>query len=188
MPTMDNPHAIRLYNSLLINADKKFAEEFAKELPLSKSATFERKFKWAVDVCEFLEDHFDDDTICKIRIACNCENGENKASKMKSLFRASKDLLDFSNKFNSLENYAKLEFKGDSLLFIYPVCYCSCVKRADKSISKTRCYCTLGYTKSLFEKVFDYQVNVELLESIKTGSNRCVIKITRNTIKWEEYK
>jgi len=179
---MDNPQAIRLYDSLCINKDTALAEDFAHKFPLSKSADYERKFKWAVDICEFLESHFNDDSICKIREACNCDTGASKAVKMKSYLQNSKDLSDFAEKFNLNETYAKLEAKDDSLLFIYPVCYCSCVKRIDKPLSKTWCYCTLGYAKALFEKVFDRKVEVELLESIKIGNNRCVIKVTGMTL------
>jgi hypothetical protein len=182
MPAMDNPHAIRLYDSLCANADKSLAEEFAHKFPLSKSADFERKFKWASDVCEYLERNFDDDAICNIREACNCDNGASKAIKMKAYLRNSTGLTDFAERFNSKETYARLETQGESLLFIYPVCYCSCVKRVNKPISKTWCYCTLGYTKALFEKVFGHPVDVVLLESIKTGGNKCVIKVTKATV------
>lgn len=40
-------------------------------------------------------------------------------------------------------------------------------------IPKQWCYCTLGYTKQLFDYVLSSQVNVELIESIKAGGSRC---------------
>jgi predicted hydrocarbon binding protein len=41
----------------------------------------------------------------------------------------------------------------------------------------TWCQCTTGYSKVLFEKAFDCKVEVELLESIKMGDERCLMKI-----------
>lgn len=178
MAKNDSPHAIRMYNSIA-EVNQEAADDLSERFTLSKSADFEKKFRWASNVCDFLEDRFDEDTICKIRSACNCEDGSTKADKMKHYLKLSKDLSCFVDIFNSHESYAKIELCGDSLLFIYPTCYCSYVKRVDHSISKTWCYCTLGYAKSLFEKVFEAPVKAELLESIKTGGKQCIIKITR---------
>lgn len=62
-------------------------------------------------------------------------------------------------------------------IFCYPECYCACVKRVPKELSKTWCYCTLGNAKGIFEEVFKKEVEVKLVESIKTGSSRCNIEV-----------
>lgn len=178
MAKNDNPHAIRMYNSLA-SVNQEVADAFSKKLPLTRSADFKKKFKWASDVCEFLEERFDEETICKLRSSCNCEDGISKADRMKYYLKTTNNIAHFVEAFNSKESYAKIELDGDDLLFIYPTCYCSCVKRIDQILSKTWCYCTQGYAKSLFEKVFEVPVKAELMESIKTGSNRCVVKISK---------
>lgn len=179
MPKNDNPHALRLYNSLKLNVNQETADEFADMLPLSKSADFEKKFSWVTQVCDFLDTRFDEDTKSQIRFACHCEDGASKADTMKKYLKSTTNLKEFAELFNSKESYAKIEINGNDILFIYPTCYCSYVKRVNKPVSKTWCYCTLGYAKSLFEKVFDENVDVELLESIKMGDSRCTVKIKR---------
>ena len=46
-------------------------------------------------------------------------------------------------------------------------------KRIEKGLPQTWCYCTLGYTKKMFEFIFDAEVKVELLSSIKLGNENC---------------
>lgn len=174
----DSPHALKMYNALSKEVNQEAADHFSAKYALSKSADFEKKFKWASKVCEFLEESYDEDTIGRIRSSCSCEDGTTKAAKIKSYLRTAKNIAEFAEIFNSKETYARIETDGESLLFIYPTCYCSYVKRVDQNISKTWCYCTLGYAKSLFEKVFEAPVKAELLESIKTGGKQCVVRIT----------
>lgn len=178
MPKNDNAHLMRMYNSLCENADQQSADKFAEKFPLSKSAPIERKFKWSEDACAFLEENFDEKTICKIRSACYCDEGITKAEKMKHILARSSSFAEFANKYNEVETAASIETDGKNLFFIFPTCYCSHVKRINKPISKTWCYCSLGFAYSLFFKVFDSDIKVELLESIKTGGNRCVFKVS----------
>ena len=82
------------------------------------------------------------------------------------------------NKFNQNETFAWIEYISDNkVLFCYPECYCACVKRVPQELSKTWCYCTLSNAERIFSKVFKKDVKVTLLESIKSGSNRCVIEV-----------
>lgn len=184
MPKNDNPHAVRMTNSIKDQISKAEAEKFATLFPLSKSASYEKKFAWVEAVCEYLETNFQDKTIRSLRQSCNCEDGTTKGKKLQSYYTKSKTLEDFAQSFNKKETYASIEIKNDNIIFIYPECYCSCVKRVDKEVSKAWCYCTLGYTKSLFEKGLNSQVSIELLESIKTGSNRCAIEVTARNLKF----
>ena len=180
MPTNDDPHSLRLMDSISTTINENAAQEFSKMFPLSKSVDFKKRFKWAKAVCEYLDCNFDEETKIKIRSVCNCEDGNTKAVKIKSYLVKTNSLEEFTHLFNSKESYARVEIEGNNLLYIYPQCYCSCVKRVDEIISKTWCYCTLGYAKALFEKVFECNVQAELLESIKTGGNRCVVRISKN--------
>lgn len=108
---------------------------------------------------------------------CVCGPGMGKIDKMKKLYQTSKDINEFALKLNTLNQGFKVESRDNALFLIYPTCYCSCVNRIDKNLPKTWCYCTLGYTKKMFEHTFDREINVELIESVKTGGNKCVIKI-----------
>jgi hypothetical protein len=179
MAQLTNGHAINIYNKLLQYKDKQIADEFAEKLPLSKSATFERKFKWAEKLCEFLECNFTEDEIKEFRMICSCSPSEKEMETTRRIFTKAADINEFVINYN--QEYAghhSVWCDESAFYFSYPACYCSCVKRMDKTLSKTWCLCTLGYTKKLFDFAFDCDADVELVESIKLGNNRCVMKIT----------
>lgn len=178
MPKNDNAHALRFYDSLA-QLDQKAAGQFAEEHPLSKSADFQKKFAWAKAQCEFLEGRFSPEEIAQVRARCRCEDGKSLAARMRGyLDKAGENLDEFAALHNAKEAYGRLEAAEDGLLLIYPQCYCSCVKRVEEPISKTWCLCTLGHAKSLFSAVFGKSVEAELLETVKSGGARCVIKVT----------
>ena len=178
MLTNQNAHAQRLYDSLSDHAGEKAADDFIDVLPLSKSADIERKFKWAENVCAYLESHFEESAIRKIRRHCNCDYGITKASEMKAVLRRTNNFKEFAQKYNDLRRGGKIQIDGGKLFYIFPRCYCACVKRIDKPISKTWCYCSLGFVKSLFERAFDSEVDVDLIETIKSGGTQCVFEVT----------
>ena len=109
--------------------------------------------------------------------ACGPEHG--KGAKIKALYEKEKEPNVFVEKVNKLNLGFTLEYDGTYFYLIYPQCYCSCVKRVDEKLSKTWCYCTLGYSKRMFENIFDKEVQVELLSAIKTGDKDCRIRIKK---------
>jgi len=177
MPKTDNPHAIRLYNSLTKYTDEQTAERIAYKIPLSKSADINKKFAWAESICDDLQKAFDDNTIKEIRMDCACGPEMGKINKLQKIYQSSANLNEFITKANNLNQGFTMQTENNHLFLIYPQCYCSCVKRIESSISEIWCYCTLGYTKKMFEHILDRSVEVELLESVKTGGKKCVIKI-----------
>ena len=58
MAKNDNAHAVRLGSSLVQTVGPEKAREFAETYPLSKSASIEKKFDWAHNVCDYLEKNF----------------------------------------------------------------------------------------------------------------------------------
>jgi two-component SAPR family response regulator len=183
MGQLTNLQAIRLYKSIESSIGKAAAEDFAKKLPLSKSATFERKFKWAEDVCRYLENTYSSENIKKIRMDCTCGPSEKQMVDARTLYLSSKNLAEFAEKYSN-DNHS-LWCEDEALYFSYPRCYCSCVKRMNKPLPGAWCMCTLGYTKRLFDYALNCETSVELIESVKTGSNRCVIKIMKEEKKGE---
>lgn len=177
MGQLTNLQAIRLYKSIERNIGKAAADDFAEKLPLSKSATFERKFKWAKDVCEYLESTYSRDDIKKIRMDCACGPSKQQMDDLKALFLSSNSLKEFAEK-SSCEYYS-IWCEDDTLFLSYPRCYCSCVKRSSETLSEAWCMCTLGYTKRFFDYALNCDTRIELIESVKTGGSRCVIKITK---------
>jgi hypothetical protein len=174
----DHAHSIRLIESLGKNINEDIAQEFDEKYPLSKSANIEKKFQWAVSVCHYLEENLEPIEIMKVRKECRCNDGKSIANKLLKYLDTSTSILEFVNSFNNNEIFAKLEYICDNkILFCYPECYCACVKRIPEELSKTWCYCTLGNAEGIFKEVFKKDVTIILLESIKTGGNRCVMEV-----------
>lgn len=172
-----HPHLLKLSNSIKEINPNENNEEFLKKFSLSNSADYLKKFSWAEKLCIELENKYDDETIKQIRMKCSCNLETSKLKKLQEAYQSSNNTTDFVIKVNNQEQGFKLLYENNELFLIYPTCYCPFVKRVDKTISKTWCYCTLGYTKNAFEYIFEKQVLIELIESVKTGSNRCKIKI-----------
>ena len=177
MAKNDNPHALRLLESMEKQNKKDEAKKFAEEHPLSKSANIDKKFEWAQKVCEFLNENFDDDTVKAIRMECACGPELGKGKKIKDIYEKESDISVFVEKVNRLHQGFIIEYDGEYFYLIYPQCYCSCVKRIDQVLPKAWCYCTLGYTKRMFEYIFNKEVQVELLSSVKMGDENCRIRL-----------
>ena len=174
----DNSHSIRLVESLRKNISDAMANTLEDKFPLSKSATIEKKFNWAVSVCHYLEENLELNEIINVRRDCRCNDGKSIANKLLKYLDTTKSILDFVNAFNDNESFAKLEYLCDNkLLFCYPECYCACVKRIPEELSKTWCYCTLGNAEGIFKEVFKKDVTITLIESIKTGGKQCVMEV-----------
>jgi hypothetical protein len=74
--------------------------------------------------------------------------------------------------------------KEGELYLQFLFCPCPMLAEVDKLETYTWCRCTTGYSKVLFEKAFDCEVDVELLKSIKAGDNICLMKITPHSSIW----
>ena len=63
----------------------------------------------------------------------------------------------------------------------YDRCYCGSVSKTREPISATYCACSCGWYRQLFETLLGTAVEVELLESIIQGSERCRFLIRTQT-------
>lgn len=178
MAKNDNAHSVRLAAAIGKHLGDAAGREFEQSLPLSKSATAEKKYLWAKKVCDYLEARYDAHTIISIRKECRCNDGKSIAEKLLKYLNKAESMEAFVKSFNEKENFASLEYLSEcKLLFCYPECYCACVKRADGLLTGAWCSCTLGNAESIFRQVFQRDVKVTLRESIKTGGTRCAIEV-----------
>ncbi|MDD4496044.1 MAG: DUF6144 family protein [Eubacteriales bacterium] len=187
MAQMTHRYAIHVYNNIKEIFGQTAADEFAQKFSLSKSADYIRKFKWAKDICNYLECKYTPEQIKTLRMSCACHPGDKEKENTKRIYDEAENLDEFCENYNREYTGHHLVWhegnaieNGAALFFSYPTCYCTCVKRVNEPISPTWCLCTLGYTKDLFDYVLGYDTEVELIESIKTGGSRCVMRITRN--------
>lgn len=178
MAKNDNAHSIRLIDSLRRNIGNDAGDEFEERYPLSKSANIEKKYEWAKKVCDYLDERYDTETVMALRKECRCNDGKTIANKILKYLNKADTIERFVKAFNENETFASLEYISDNkILFCYPECYCACIKRVSGEVSRTWCYCTLGNAEGIFKEVFKKEIKVALLESIKSGGDKCVIEV-----------
>ena len=178
MSKNDNAHSLRLVESLKKNNCSELAERLETEYPLSKSASIEKKFEWAKQACFFLENNLEEEEIITVRKGCICNDGASNAKKLLKYLNKASNTKEFVEAFNKNETFASMEYIAENkLLFCYPECYCGCVKRIPENLTKSWCYCTIGFAESMFRAVFQTDVTVTLTETIKTGATRCAMLV-----------
>lgn len=178
MPKNDNAHALRLCSALENAGHADVAETLAADFPLSKSADVSKKHQWACDVCERLSTVLPQEEAAQIRRACRCNDGKTMAQEISVCIRNMATLREACTLFTKQNKYAFLEYVSDhELLFGYDNCVCSCIKRADGNVPMLWCECSAGYAEAMFRQVFGSSVAVTLLESVKCGDERCILRV-----------
>ena len=171
--------AKKLYDNILKHSNHETAEKIAYGIDLTPTSSDYEKEAWVKSVASELEKHFDEQTIKDIRLGCFCnEDGKLDQSKefISSIYKASSSIKDFVNKMN--EYGAGWYIEDGNLFTKYFSCPCPMLEKISDLPTKTWCYCTIGYNKQIFEYAFDCEVDIELIESIKTGSSQCLMKVT----------
>ena len=92
MANNDNSHALRFYESMVKHNKRTEIEKFSQEYPLSKSANIEKKYDWALQVCDFMSKNYDDETVKEIRMDCACGPECGKAKKIKRIYEKETDI------------------------------------------------------------------------------------------------
>lgn len=177
MAANDNPNALRFLDSMAKHGEQKPAEKFAKEHALAQATDSGRVFEWAKNLCAFLEENYDDEKIRTIRMDCACGPVPGDNAQLRSLYEKETDPRVFVEETNKLNAGFSLEYDGEAYYLIYPECYCPCVNSNPEPVSRTWCYCTVGYSRRMFEEIFGTEVEAELVNSIKTGAENCRIRI-----------
>ena len=178
MPKNDNPHSLRLNEALYTLANVLTADAFVAAHPLSKSADVEKKYRWACDVCQALEEQFTPEDAATIRQNCRCGDGKTMAHEISTCISKAGSLFDGCKMFSQKNKYAFLDYVSEhEVIFGYHACVCSCVKRADGPVPLLWCECSAGYTMAMFKQLFGNTVQVKLLSSVKSGADRCTFRI-----------
>lgn len=174
MPKNDNPHALRLIESIHSLYSNESANTFAQSHPLSKSADVEKKYRWACDICAALETQYSPDEAANIRRSCRCGDGKTMAQEISACISKSGSLAAGCAAFSQKNKYAFLEYINENeLVFGYHACVCSCIKRAEGNVPALWCECSVGYAEAMFRQVFGDTVSVALMGSAKSGACQC---------------
>ncbi|MCI1780015.1 MAG: DUF6144 family protein [Bacteroidales bacterium] len=132
---------------------------------------------WVKNTMKRLDKTFDASTVKRIRMNCQCGyEMDEKVSLVKELMSMSSSVEEFAS--HEKAKAAGLSFSNGELFLMFPFCPCPMLANVEKLETKTWCQCTTGYSKVLFEKAFGCEVDVELLKSVKTGDDICLMKIT----------
>lgn len=175
-----HPEAVKLYKSIERFSNAQAAESiaFGVDLPLDPSK--EQRAKWVSYISSKLEETFDDSMIKQIRQGCYCrDNGildENKKW-LKELYSSSESIEQFVEKVNSYD--AGWYIQEGYLFTKYFDCSCPLLEGIELLKTKTWCHCTSGFGKEVFDDVFGFAVDAEIIDSIKMGNEYCLIKISR---------
>lgn len=174
------------HEEALYQAIRKFGgEETARTIVHGEGGQPERDADWAGNAMQRLEKAFEPDAVKQVRMDCQCGYGmEQKLELVQRLFAEAHDLEEFAN-CETARNAGL--FVEDGVLYLqFWFCPCPLLASVDRLPNKTWCYCTAGYSKALFERVFGCEVDVELLESIKAGDSRCLMSIIPKAPLWQK--
>lgn len=173
-----HPTPRRLHANLLRFCDADMARDIAYGVPLSVSASDAEKAVWVRYAVSELERLFSPDTARSVMMGCHCEDvcrlGEMKTW-LGGLFREASGFEDFVDRVN--EHGAGWYFEDGWLYTKFLWCECHMLRVIERLPSMTWCHCTEGYTKALFEHVLGCGVESELVQSIKTGHDHCLVRI-----------
>jgi len=160
--------------------------ETAKEIVYGKDELprTENNSTWVKSTMKRLENHFDKSAVNQIRMNCQCGYGmDEKLALVKELLGLSSNMEEFGNLDKA--KAAGLTCVNEELYLQFPFCPCPMLADVDRLDTDTWCQCTTGYSKVLFEKAFECNVDVELLKSIKMGDEICLMKIIPQGSIWK---
>ncbi len=173
---LTHPAAENLRRNLLRFSDAARAEAIA--LPLNVAASDAEKAAWVRRITSALEEEFSPEDIRTVMMGCHCGD-LCRLDEMKKwlcgLYNESASLADFVERVNAHGVEWTLENNAIYTKFLW--CECHMLREVATLDSSTWCHCTEGYTKALFEHVLGYAVESELLQTIKTGHDCCIVKI-----------
>jgi hypothetical protein len=96
---------------------------------------------------------------------------------LKEGFKKSLSLSEFSRLHDQINPHVRCFVEDNSLYLVYPRCYCPHVKNLKLALPEVWCQCTKGYVKEIYGYIFNKEINPLLIESIKMGSDKCLIRI-----------
>lgn len=131
---------------------------------------------WVNNTMKRLENRFDASSVKKIRMNCQCSYGiDEKLELLREIISQTSTIEEFGN--HPKARAAGLSYSEGALYLQFPYCPCPMLEGVDRLETNTWCQCTTGYSKVLFEKAFECQVDVELLKSVKMGDEICLMRI-----------
>lgn len=182
MSTIPNAHIARLHASLHKHVDQGAADVICEDLmELPASLSPKRAHSVAETICMRLNTRLDPSVSVQVRKDCACGPGHGHIEKLRRIWRQSDSLADFCARANEAktgpEYWPEEDGSNERFYFAYSRCFCSFVNKVDKPLARNWCDCTLGFTERLYTGVFARPVQATILEAVKQGGSRCVIRV-----------
>jgi hypothetical protein len=137
MAKNDNPHALRLTEAIRDLHGDSIADDFAATLPLTKSADVDKKYSWACQICDVLNEQYRVDEASKIRRACRCGDRKTMALEISGCIIKAGNLAGGCELFSQKNKFAFLEYVDEhEVVFGYHACVCSCIKRSAGNVPR----------------------------------------------------
>jgi hypothetical protein len=174
--------------SLLAKQEDKKPAGSTPETPCNEKVEFTKK--WVKRFMDILDENIDEEICKKIMITNGREcaksaYGEDvKINKPLTLEELDAGIAEWQKIIGEENIYRK-----DKLVFFNYVqnpnglkisdgyCLCPMVEDGPSALSPTYCYCSVGYVQYMFHIFFGMKVNVELIESLRTGGKGCRFKV-----------
>ena len=136
----------------------------------------EHTHKWLKSLIESLEAEVDEATRERILIACGrgCIPRD-FVEKARGIWERDPEIDGFLRALSGEWDHLKLD--GGEVLLEYDRCYCPLVKTIPGEMSLTWCNCSRGWAKELFESALGREVEVEMLETVLHGGDKCRFRV-----------
>lgn len=163
-----------------------------REKPAEKTRAEQRiEFaeQWVSRFMKVLDDNLDEATKLKVMMASGkaCYLGWIKETNRQIKQRTFEQFADWV-KTNVRDGSIRIEDKAIYMQYMTAAetgqeapegkCLCTLMETKPAGLSKTFCQCSIGYISAWYELMFGRRVNVELLDSVLYGGQRCQFKIT----------
>ena len=173
----------KMQKQALFDRIKAVSNEATAKMIVYGTGAEEPNWIWVNETMRKMEEVFDEEALIRIRMDCQCGYGmEEKKALVRELYESASNMEEFAD--NEKAHHAGLFLENGELYLSFPYCPCPMLADVDRLETKTWCYCTMGYSKKLFEDVWECEVKVELLKSIKAGDDLCLMKIIPTADIW----
>ncbi len=140
-----------------------------------------KEITWINSLLSELSDNVNDQNIQLIQnCGRECAKSQDLVSGAIKIREEASDKNDVDYLFKKFKeecyNTPRLYKKGDLIYLEYHECCCPMVK--DGVNNSSLCNCTVGYTKEIYETLFDKSIEVKLLQSILKGDSICKQRIS----------
>jgi predicted hydrocarbon binding protein len=137
----------------------------------------EREFteRWVTNLMEAMEAQLDD--VARTELMESCGRPCARANAVASAKASQGDVDKLLSTLEKWIGEGNIQKDGDVVHVVYPRCFCHLVAQGPAQLPKTYCLCSCGWLKEMFETVTRTPVDVEVLESVKRGADRCAFTV-----------